>query len=65
MTLLTYEPETILLDALTMYIRQEDPDVLVGYENQQTSVVHVLERCVTINHSFFVVVLALDHGNEF
>lgn len=51
-SILSFESETNLLDALAAHVRQEDPDVLVGYETQQSSIGYILERCMAITHPF-------------
>lgn len=46
------ESEVHLLDALATHILNEDPDVLVGFETQNSSVGFILERSIVISHAF-------------
>ncbi|CDF77608.1 DNA polymerase zeta catalytic subunit [Chondrus crispus] len=46
------DSETQLLDALASHILNEDPDVLIGFETQNSSIGYILERSAAINHSF-------------
>lgn len=47
-----FESEIALLDSLARYIRSADPDVIVGYETQNSSIGYILERSQAISHSF-------------
>lgn len=52
LTVLPFESEVQLLDAFARHVRQEDPDVMVGYETQNTSIGFILDRAQTTTHSF-------------
>lgn len=44
--------EEQLLEGLAAHIRLVDPDVIVGFETQNSSIGYILERSQTIGHSF-------------
>eukprot|EP00178_Gracilaria_changii_P009222 TRINITY_DN270_c0_g1_i3.p1 TRINITY_DN270_c0_g1~~TRINITY_DN270_c0_g1_i3.p1 ORF type:complete len:1690 (-),score=200.37 TRINITY_DN270_c0_g1_i3:4125-9194(-) len=46
------DSEVSLFDALANHIRTCDPDVLVGYETQNSSIGYILERAQAISHGF-------------
>lgn len=52
LAMLSFESEVRLLDAFGRHVRQEDPDIIVGYETQNTSIGFILERAQVITHPF-------------
>ena len=49
---LLFDSETALLDGLANHIRIIDPDVIVGFETQNSSVGYLLERAHAVGHAF-------------
>lgn len=47
-----FDSEMSLLDGLAAHIQNLDPDVLVGFEIQTTSIGYILERAQVIGHTF-------------
>lgn len=48
----SFQTEVQLLDGLAAHICNVDPDVLVGFETQASSIGYIIERAQTIGHSF-------------
>lgn len=48
----SFQSEAQLFDGLAGHIRNVDPDVLVGFETQASSIGYILERAQTISHPF-------------
>lgn len=51
-TVVPFNTESELLDGLARHIRKEDPDIIVGYETQNSSIGYILERSQILSHPF-------------